>query len=87
MDSNRCIVMGMKLCFDQQSLNRLCRERGISRLEVFGSVLREDFRPDSGVDLNVVWNTVEADLPPLITQVEAYLAVHPPDKPPAAGPD
>ena len=41
----------MKLCFDQQSLNRLCRDRGISRLEVFGSALRDDFRPDSDVDL------------------------------------
>jgi uncharacterized protein with HEPN domain len=31
------------------------------------------------VDLNVVWNTVQDDLPPLITQIEAYLAAHPPD--------
>ena len=39
------------------------------------------------VDLNVVWNTVEADLPQLITQIEAYLAVHPPESPPQARPD
>ena len=28
-----------------------CRRWRISRLEVFGSVLREDFRPDSDLDL------------------------------------
>ena len=34
------------------------------------------------VDLNVVWNTTQADLPPLIAQIEAYLASRPPDAPP-----
>jgi len=32
-------------------LGQFCRERGISRLELFGSALREDFRDDSDVDL------------------------------------
>ena len=41
----------MKLNFDQGALNQLCRERGVSRLELFGSALREDFRPESDVDL------------------------------------
>ena len=42
---------GMKLNYDQRSLERLCRERGIARLELFGSALRDDFRTDSDVDL------------------------------------
>lgn len=30
-----------------------CRKHGIQRLAVFGSALREDFRPDSDIDLLV----------------------------------
>ncbi len=41
----------MKLAYDSESLRRLCRERGIAKLELFGSALREDFHPDSDVDL------------------------------------
>ncbi|MBI4661451.1 MAG: nucleotidyltransferase domain-containing protein [Verrucomicrobia bacterium] len=41
----------MKLAYDNEALGRFCRERGIARLEVFGSALRDDFRPDSDVDL------------------------------------
>jgi uncharacterized protein len=41
----------MKLAYNTESLRRFCRERGISRLELFGSAQREDFRPDSDVDL------------------------------------
>ncbi len=41
----------MKVDFDKANLSRFCRERGIARLEVFGSALREDFRGDSDVDL------------------------------------
>ena len=41
----------MKVQFDPPSLARLCRERGIAKLELFGSALRDDFRSDSDVDL------------------------------------
>jgi uncharacterized protein with HEPN domain len=30
------------------------------------------------VDLNVVWDTIERDLPPLIFHLEKHLAAHPP---------
>ena len=30
------------------------------------------------VDLDIVWDTVQRDLPPLITRLEAYLAANPP---------
>jgi uncharacterized protein len=37
------------------SLANLCREFGVAELSVFGSVLRPDFRPDSDIDLLVVF--------------------------------
>jgi predicted nucleotidyltransferase len=41
----------VKLDFNSERLGRFCRERGIARLELFGSALREDFRQESDVDL------------------------------------
>ncbi len=38
---------------DQQALDEFCRRNGIRRLAVFGSALRDDFGPDSDVDLLV----------------------------------
>ena len=32
------------------------------------------------VDLNVVWDTVARDLPPLIAHLETHLAANPPPK-------
>ena len=39
--------------FPHYALAELCRRHGIRRLSVFGSILREDFGPDSDVDLLV----------------------------------
>jgi predicted nucleotidyltransferase len=41
----------MKLNFNREQLGQFCRAHGIARLELFGSALREDFQPDSDVDL------------------------------------
>ncbi len=41
----------MKPQYDPESVRRFCRERGIARLEIFGSALRDDFGRDSDVDL------------------------------------
>jgi predicted nucleotidyltransferase len=41
----------VKLRFNREKVGRFCRERGISKLELFGSALREDFRDDSDVDV------------------------------------
>lgn len=38
---------------DQENLTRFCRENHIRSLALFGSALREDFRPDSDVDVLV----------------------------------
>ena len=41
----------MKLRYDNEAVRRFCGERGVARLEIFGSALREDFHSDSDVDL------------------------------------
>jgi len=41
----------VKLNFNPEQLGEFCRERGIARLELFGSALSDDFREDSDVDL------------------------------------
>jgi len=30
------------------------------------------------IDLDIVWNTIQGDLPPLITAIEGWLAKNPP---------
>ncbi len=39
-----------------ESLTDLCREFGVVELSVFGSVLRDDFTPQSDIDLLVVFD-------------------------------
>jgi predicted nucleotidyltransferase len=41
---------------DLARVAELCRRRGIRELALFGSVLRDDFRPDSDVDVLVVFD-------------------------------
>ncbi len=59
-----------------EAIADLCRQRGIARLAVFGSALRDDFRPESDLDLLVEfvkgrkigleYFTIQADLSKLI---------------------
>lgn len=37
----------------QERIAAFCRKNGIRRLSLFGSILRDDFRPDSDVDVLV----------------------------------
>jgi len=39
------------LDIDEESLAALCRRYRVTELALFGSVLRDDFRPDSDVDV------------------------------------
>lgn len=41
------------ITFDRRKLAAFCRRHHIRRLALFGSVLRDDFRPDSDVDVLV----------------------------------
>lgn len=44
-----------RLPLPMDSIAEICRRFGVERLEVFGSVLRDDFRPDSDVDFLVTF--------------------------------
>ncbi|MCY2951591.1 MAG: nucleotidyltransferase family protein [Planctomycetota bacterium] len=39
--------------FDQKSIAAFCQRHQISRLSLYGSILRDDFRPDSDIDVLV----------------------------------
>ena len=45
--------MAPKLTIPQEQISEFCRRRYIRRLALFGSVLRDDFTPDSDVDMLV----------------------------------
>ena len=40
---------------DDEAIRAFCEKWGVAELAVFGSVLRDDFRPDSDVDFLVTW--------------------------------
>ena len=45
--------MSVRISIDRQRIAEFCRQRHIRKLSVFGSALRDDFRPDSDVDVLV----------------------------------
>ena len=45
--------MSAKVKFDRQKVAELCRRYGVAELALFGSVLRDDFRAESDVDVLV----------------------------------
>jgi predicted nucleotidyltransferase len=47
------MVIGSHLDIDVDAVSAFCRRHRIRRLAVFGSVLRDDFGPESDVDLLV----------------------------------
>jgi len=45
--------MSARIAIDQEKIAEFCRRHHIRRLALFGSVLREDFTPESDVDVLV----------------------------------
>lgn len=45
--------MSARIFVDSRKIAEFCRRHRIRRLALFGSVLRDDFRPDSDVDILV----------------------------------
>jgi predicted nucleotidyltransferase len=43
--------MNTQINYSQERLATVCRKYHIARLSLFGSALRDDFRPDSDIDL------------------------------------
>ena len=52
--------MNVRVPIDHAAISDLCRHWRVTELSLFGSVLREDFRPDSDIDVLV---TFAADAP------------------------
>ena len=50
--------MSAKIQIDKTKIAEFCRRHHIRRLALFGSVLRDDFRPDSDVDVLVEFEPV-----------------------------
>ena len=46
-------IARLPISIDRQEVANFCRARGIRKLSLFGSVLREDFSPESDVDVLV----------------------------------
>jgi len=47
--------MSSRVPVDRQRIAEFCRRHHIRRLALFGSVLRDDFRPDSDIDVPVTF--------------------------------
>ncbi len=47
--------MSTKVNIPADSLEKFCRQYQVRRMALFGSVLRDDFRPDSDIDILVVF--------------------------------
>jgi len=47
--------LGIRMSVDHEKLRQFCRKWNVTELAVFGSALRDDFRPDSDVDLLVTF--------------------------------
>lgn len=45
--------MTVRMSIDREAIADFCRRHHIQKLSLFGSVLRDDFRPDSDVDVLV----------------------------------
>jgi uncharacterized protein len=58
----------------QTELDEFCRRNHVTRLAFFGSVLRDDFRPDSDVDVLVWFDPDERIGYPQIIEMEAELS-------------
>ncbi len=49
---------------DQEAIARFCRKWGIRELALFGSVLTDEFRPDSDIDVLITFSDPSPDLGP-----------------------
>jgi predicted nucleotidyltransferase len=48
-------VSRIRVELPQENIEAFCRRWRIAELAMFGSVLRDDFKPDSDVDILVTW--------------------------------
>jgi predicted nucleotidyltransferase len=67
------ISMPIHIVIDQQALDAFCQRWGITELDIFGSVVRDDFRPDSDVDVLVSFSDDRRPTLFTLVQMEAEL--------------
>lgn len=48
--------MPARIAIDRHRISAFCQKWNVSELALFGSVLRDDFRSDSDVDVLVTWH-------------------------------
>jgi uncharacterized protein len=60
--------MRLELSSSLEELASFCKEHGINKMDVFGSMLRDDYRPDSDVDILAEFDP--AHIPTLFDMVE-----------------
>ena len=66
-----------RIHLDQEKIAAFCRKWQIVELSLFGSVLRDDFRPDSDVDVLVTFApSVQLDLPQFLDMKEELEALY-----------
>ena len=65
--------MSPRIAIDPGRIADFCGKWRISRLELFGSVLRDDFRPDSDVDLLVTYEPGASPSLRQLTEIEEEL--------------
>jgi predicted nucleotidyltransferase len=76
-------TMASRLPIDRQALSLYCRRHHVRRLALFGSVLRDDFRPDSDVDVLVEFDPAHVPgfiaLSAMEAELSSLFAGHPVD--------
>jgi len=65
--------MSPRIAIDESRIAAFCAKWKISKLELFGSVLRDDFRPDSDVDLLVTYEPGVSPTLRQLTEIEEEL--------------
>jgi predicted nucleotidyltransferase len=67
--------LSKKVKVDKGRLGEFCRQRHIARLSFFGSVLRDDFTPDSDIDVLVDFEAGHVPGFLRVAQIERELSV------------
>ena len=67
--------MPQRIKVDKERLSDFCRRNHIARLSFFGSVLKEDFKPDSDIDVLVDFEAAHTPGFLRIAQLERELSI------------
>ncbi|MFA6471954.1 MAG: nucleotidyltransferase domain-containing protein [Candidatus Latescibacterota bacterium] len=71
---NTQTILHHEITIDNETIENFCRENGIRKLSLFGSVLRDDFTPESDIDVLVEFMPGEAVTLIRLSQMERGLS-------------